>query len=88
MELLFQDSLGLSPKEFNNIIRIQAALEELKTNGSLTSLAYQLGFADQAHFTRTFKRFTGLTPKGYRKETSPISDQFNTINSISHLFNF
>jgi AraC family transcriptional regulator len=32
----------------------------------LVEIASEAGFADQSHFTRTFKRFTGLTPRQYR----------------------
>jgi AraC-like DNA-binding protein len=34
---------------------------------SLTEIAYLLGFADQANFTRAFKRWTGASPSDYRK---------------------
>lgn len=34
---------------------------------SLTEIAYKCGFADQAHFTRTFKTVTGYLPKDFRK---------------------
>jgi AraC family transcriptional regulator len=32
----------------------------------LTEIAYSAGFSDQSHFTRVFKRFTGLTPGAFR----------------------
>lgn len=32
----------------------------------LAGIALHAGFADQSHFTRTFKRFTGMTPSQYR----------------------
>ena len=32
----------------------------------LAQIAAAAGFADQSHFTRTFKRFTGVTPRYYR----------------------
>ncbi|WP_143305804.1 helix-turn-helix domain-containing protein [Chitinophaga vietnamensis] len=35
---------------------------------SLTDIAYQCGFADQSHFIRTFKRFTGVLPKALRAQ--------------------
>lgn len=34
---------------------------------SLTEIAYYCGFVDQAHFTKTYKRFFGITPKQYQK---------------------
>jgi AraC-like DNA-binding protein len=33
---------------------------------SLAQVAAATGFADQSHFNRTFKRFTGMTPGHYR----------------------
>jgi AraC-like DNA-binding protein len=34
---------------------------------SLTQIALEIGFADQSHFSRTFKSLTGMTPAEYRK---------------------
>jgi AraC-like DNA-binding protein len=34
---------------------------------SLAQIAYLLGFADQANFTRAFKRWTGATPSEFRQ---------------------
>lgn len=39
-------------------------------NNSLTSVAYEAGFYDQAHFCRVFKSFTGFTPNQYKKQKS------------------
>lgn len=36
----------------------------------LTQIAYECGFADQSHFTRVFKRHTGVTPGAYRLSLS------------------
>ena len=33
----------------------------------LTEIAYSAGFSDQSHFTRVFRRFTGLTPGAFRR---------------------
>jgi AraC family transcriptional regulator len=43
----------------------QLAMSELP----LSEVALQAGFADQSHFTRRFKRHTGLSPGQYRRET-------------------
>jgi AraC-like DNA-binding protein len=39
----------------------------LKSNQPLVEIALAAGFADQPHFTRSFKRITGLTPTDFRR---------------------
>lgn len=60
-------AIGLSPKQLSKTIRIQAALKKLlsKEITSLTDLAYENEYFDQAHFIKEFKEFTGLTPKEF-----------------------
>jgi AraC family transcriptional regulator len=49
-------------------LKIERSLEMLKTPGiRLTDVAYDCGFFDQSHFTRTFKQLTGLLPAQYQK---------------------
>jgi AraC family transcriptional regulator len=49
-------------------IKIQKSLTLIKTTAlPLTTIAYACGFADHAHFTRTFRAVTGFLPKAYRK---------------------
>jgi AraC family transcriptional regulator len=43
-----------------------AARELVRSETSLAAVALAAGFADQSHFTRFFKRHTGLTPQAYR----------------------
>jgi AraC family transcriptional regulator len=38
----------------------------LNTDAPLVQIAYRAGFSDQSHFTRTFKRLTGMTPAEFR----------------------
>jgi AraC-like DNA-binding protein len=33
----------------------------------LNEIAHELGYSDQAHFTRAFRRWMGMTPRGYRR---------------------
>jgi AraC family transcriptional regulator len=48
-------------------IKINKAMVLIKeSNMPLTEIAYTCGFADQAHFTRTFKNMTGYLPKQFR----------------------
>lgn len=49
-------------------VRIKYARERmLATNEPLVEIALAAGFADQTHFTRSFKRITGMTPSEFRR---------------------
>lgn len=63
----FSTVIGLSPKQLSKTIRIQATLKKLLNNkvNTLTDLAYENEYFDQAHFIKEFKEFTGLTPKEF-----------------------
>jgi AraC-like DNA-binding protein len=41
------------------------------TRESLSGIAATSGFADQSHFTREFRRLTGMTPGRYREVYGP-----------------
>ena len=41
---------------------------------SLAEIAHQLGYTDQANFTRAFRRWTGLPPGVYRRSTMQTDD--------------
>ena len=57
--------MGASPKKFASIVRLKNLLQQYPNTGSLTELAYEAGFYDQAHFIKEFKAFTGDTPENY-----------------------
>ncbi len=63
----FSTAIGLSPKQLAKTIRIQTTLKVLLNEEitSLTDLAYENEYFDQAHFIKEFKEFTGLTPKEF-----------------------
>jgi AraC-like DNA-binding protein len=74
MQQLFVQYTGLTPKLFSQINRFQNSLQLIREgNASLTSIAYECGYADQSHFIREFKSFTGLTPSGYSINNSPVA---------------
>ena len=60
---LYQQQIGLAPKQVARIVRFQQALHELRTADEV-SLE---GYYDQAHFIREFRAFTGMTPTAYRR---------------------
>lgn len=67
LERKFSSAIGLSPKQLSKTIRLQATLKMLlgKKFTSLTSLAYENEYYDQAHFIKDFKELTGFTPKEF-----------------------
>jgi AraC-like DNA-binding protein len=60
----FQEHIGLSPKEYLRVSRFIRSLDHLKRYPaqSLTEIAYESGYYDQAHFIRDYKDYTGYTP--------------------------
>ncbi|HUP14016.1 MAG TPA: helix-turn-helix transcriptional regulator [Niastella sp.] len=74
MQQLFLQHTGLTPKLYTQISRFQKSLQ-LVTAGdiSLTAIAYECGYADQSHFIKEFKSFTGYTPSGYSRANSPVT---------------
>lgn len=67
LQTRFLATVGLSPKEFARVLRLQATLRALGGDSPLADLACDAGFADQAHATRELKRVTGLTPARLRE---------------------
>lgn len=65
----FKKYNGLTPYQYIMNIRIDEATERLKnTSDRITTIAYDLGFSDSSHFSRTYKRVTGKSPNSIRKE--------------------
>lgn len=60
----FQKYIGLSPKEYLRVSRFVQSLQYLKTHPavSLTTIAYESGYYDQAHCIREYRNYTGYTP--------------------------
>lgn len=67
LERKFASVIGLSPKQLSKIIRLQATLKLIAANRfeSLTAIAYEGNYYDQAHFIKDFKEFTGMSPKKF-----------------------
>ncbi|WP_261875258.1 helix-turn-helix transcriptional regulator [Vibrio rarus] len=53
-------------RTIKNSLMFNTACELMSLNLSLTQVSVQLGYADISHFSRAFKRFSGLTPKQYQ----------------------
>ncbi|TSA79799.1 AraC family transcriptional regulator [Deinococcus detaillensis] len=67
LERLFAAEVGVNAKTLSRLIRFEAIHNRLwlDPNVSLAQLAYELGFADQAHLTREFKSLSSMTPRSF-----------------------
>jgi AraC-like DNA-binding protein len=73
---MFKRSLGVSPHEYVVQSRLHHARAlMLRTPLSLSQIALESGFCDQAHMCRTFHRAVGSTPSDWRRANSQASTQ-------------
>lgn len=65
----FVGAFGLSPREYILGRRVERAKTlMLRSRQPLAEIAFECGFADQAHMTRTFTRLVGLSPARWRRQ--------------------
>jgi AraC-like DNA-binding protein len=62
----FRRHLGMSPKEYQQMLRIAEAVEQLHA-GKVEAVALQVGFKSRKDFNRGFARLTGLTPAQFKR---------------------
>jgi AraC-like DNA-binding protein len=68
-ERTFRRAFGTTPHRHLLRLRIEAACRRLReSDESIATIALGCGFADHAHFTRTFRRAMGMAPTEYRKK--------------------
>src|SRR5262249_34305001 len=64
---LFRQSTRLSPHRYVIGQPIERAKEMLRTSDrDMLDIALATGFSDQSHFSKTFRRITGMVPSAYR----------------------
>ncbi len=64
---VFSEDVGLSPKQWSRVRRFQRAVGALHQGGEMrwAELAVACGYADQSHFSRDFRSFSGIDPTTY-----------------------
>lgn len=69
LQQVMQDNIGISPKAAINNARLQKALWLLLTTSlSLTEIAHESGYFDQAHFVHSFREAMGCTPRQFHRK--------------------
>ncbi|MEM7109834.1 MAG: helix-turn-helix domain-containing protein [Bacteroidota bacterium] len=82
IERKFKETVGVSAKFFARLTRFQSSLELIRQGkfGSLSEVAHTMGYADQSHFTRDFREFSGSRPKHFFDRCHEVVNNFPEWN--------
>ena len=58
--------------EFLNKIRIEKACDFLRTDIPISDISSMVGYSDHSYFCKVFKKFTGVTPSKFRKDSIKV----------------
>lgn len=73
----FVDFVGMGPKQYAGIIRIKSFSKRYKSSQmNYNNILYDLGYSDQAHFNKDFRKIVGSSPGMYFKEMNPLAENF------------
>jgi len=76
-ERVFFNAVGMKPKEYSSVARFQKSLWLMQNgNRNFADIAYSCGYADQSHFIRECRRYSGTTPAELLKTEPVYSDLF------------
>jgi AraC-like DNA-binding protein len=76
LERRFAHEVGLAPKAFARIVRLQAALRRIGQGTPLGDVAVACGYFDQAHMTRDFSRLAEISPAAWRQHAGALAMLF------------
>jgi AraC-like DNA-binding protein len=68
----FRHRVGLPPHAYVLRLRVDRARSLLARGADIADVAFLLGFSDQSHFSRLFKRVVGIPPGDYRRRVLPL----------------
>lgn len=77
----YRNATGITPKVVEQIERSKSAVALLQNGTPLLDVAYAMGYSDQAHMTRSIKRFFGKTPSEIIAGNAVNSDNNRTFDS-------
>jgi AraC-like DNA-binding protein len=63
----FTAQFGLPPHAYLNNLRVKNAKRMIRAGTPLADVAYAVGYCDQSHLNRRFKRIVGVTPRQYAR---------------------
>lgn len=70
---VFKSVYGISPRKYLSELKLHEAKVLIQQSHlSLSDIAERLGYSHLSHFSRQFKRWTGMSPIAYRKQVSML----------------
>lgn len=73
---VFSEYINMSPLEYVNLVRVQAACNYLKnTDESVSDIASKCGFTTPSTFNRNFRHVTGISPSEWRRRPENYEQQ-------------
>ncbi len=80
LERKFKQAAGYTVKDVSGLMRFEQVRNRLwlDPDDSLAGLAHELGYTDQAHLSREFKRYSGTTPAAFARKTKKRKQALNS----------
>lgn len=76
LERRFLTDVGVAPKSFARMVRLQAALRRIAEGQSLADVAHACGYYDQPHMTRDFSRLAETSPSAWQQYAGHLTQLF------------
>jgi AraC-like DNA-binding protein len=76
LERRFTDDVGVTPKQFARIARLQRALRCIRSGAALAETALASGYYDQSHMALDFSRLASLSPGDWRDHAGVLAPLF------------
>ncbi|MCW3084640.1 MAG: btr 4 [Bacteroidetes bacterium] len=75
LERKFKQSSGYTVKDVSGLMRFEQVRNQLwlNPNSSIAGLAHELGYTDQSHLSREFKRYSGTTPAAFARKAKKLA---------------
>lgn len=72
LNTVFKQAVGMTPNEYIILARMMKAREYIKEGLPIFKVCELIGYSDESHFIRTFKKTAGVTPKQYAKNSMKL----------------
>jgi AraC-like DNA-binding protein len=76
LERRFLTDVGVAPKTFARLVRLQAALTRIAAGQPLADVAHACGYYDQPHMTRDFSRLAETSPAAWQQYAGNLTQLF------------